>query len=1706
MNWTKSLDYNITWTFNGNTSDYTLVRIDLCQNATSLDCNDNIIVNAQNDGSYPWHVPFDYQEGVNYTFKFTDVNTSLIISYSGMFSIVNPEIIINSPTSLVNWNRTVTYNITWNFTGTVEGDFNFVSIHLLNATGYCVINITSITFNNGSFLWTVPINTSYPSKANHTIFIETINPANEVNKSSNTFYLSNPRFRIINPYAFVDWYKGVEYDIEWNFTGDPDFEEYKFVKILLNDNNTHQEMYNITLNTTNSGHFTWYIPLNLTVPNGTYYITVDPVVFAPHTAANPIFDLNNPYLEIKYPSVGEELTKSFNYTILWNFTGPVQGNFSNVKIELFNNDTQQVVYTISFSTPNNGSYDWIIPLDPSFPVGDNFTILISSQHPDGPLVNHSSSFPIIGPTLIITNPTANNTWTKGLTYNITWNFTGSLLGDFSNVRIELIDNITGQVVYTIMSSGPNNGSLTWLIPLEAPFPQGDNYLINISTTNIVFPLFNNSELLSIQDNPLIITNPLIDSNWIKTLYYNITWDYYGPTGGDYDFVYIQLLNDTDKSTIFNITTLTPNNGSFIWQIPDNLSIPVSSDYSIVISTIQATDPIISYSKRFNISNPLIMVLDPSFNSEWTKSLDYLIEWDYTGIAIGDFSFVNITLWDNNTKQLVYNITTNTPNSGLFNWHIPANLSVPIGSNYIIAINTTKLQNMLDNTSYEFTVKNPVIDITNPSLDTIWTKSLDFTIIWDFNGTAEDDFSLVNISLWNSTGSLIYTITTGTPNSGSYIWHIPANVSIPIGSNYFIVINTTDPLNMLVDISEAFQINNPFITITDPYLSSNWTKSLDYTITWDFNGTAEDDFSLVNISLWNSTGSLIHTITTGTLNSGNFIWHIPANLTVPIGSSYLISINTTKTFNMLTGLSEEFNIVNPIITITTPSLSNNWIKSLDYIIRWDFGGTAEDDFSFVNITLWNNNTKQLVYNISTNIPNSGNYTWHIPANLSIPVNSNYTISINTTKSYNMLTGLSEEFNIVNPIITINTPGLSSNWTRSLEYAISWSFSGTPEDDFSFVNITLWDNDTLIYNITTYVSNSGFFLWHIPANLSVPIGSNYIIAINTTNSLNMLTDLSNEFYIINPEIAITNPILADNWTKSLDYSITWFFAGIAEDDFSSVRIELWDNSTSQMVSVLATNTLNTGVFIWSIPTYLSLPIGDNYIIYIVVSDPSIYDYSDEFSIINPTLVITQPTSASVLIKNNEFIFNWNFSGNDIDDFQYVQISLWDNVTEEQISIITTGTANIGSFTWVVSDNASLLSGKRYYLVISTTVPSNSINDTSDVFSIIDPSEVSGPTITLLSPLNNSIYQSGIMIELEINDVDGLSIVLYNWDNSTNSSLISPFDVPLLIGDGIHILNIYSNDTYGFMSHEQFIFITDDTPPNITLVEFEEYSIHNSNTFIDLNISDNFGISFIIFNWDNGFNRTLTGYNNITTPMVDGDHILTIYANDSANNWVMKTFTFVTDDTPPIIELLSPEDESIHHSGEVIDLNISDVSGINTVLYKWDNDTNATLSSPYDVTLPQGTGLHILYVYSSDIVDNWAFETFMFYTDDVAPLIVLVSPENTTTHPSATVVNLTITEANVVSQVLYNWDNTPNKTLESPYDVMTPGGDGEHILYVYAVDDEGNWANKTYVFITEDEEPQNIFSSPEELPIEPLIAVGLALMVLILISVIIYSRRKK
>jgi hypothetical protein len=233
----------------------------------------------------------------------------------------------------------------------------------------------------------------------------------------------------------------------------------------------------IASSTPNDGDFTgWTVPSTSTTGTD-YRIRITSTSSAAITdSSNNYFAITSaPSITVTSPNGGESWIRGTTPTITWTSSGSTG---SSVKIELLKAGV--LSQTIASSTPNDGSFTgWIVPSTSA--TGTDYRIRITSTSSAAITDSSNNYFAITtAPSITVTSPNGGETWKRGTTHTITWNYTAS---PGSQVKIVLLK--AGTAVETINASTPigsnGKGSYTWSISTTRS--TGDDFSISVQSTS-----------------------------------------------------------------------------------------------------------------------------------------------------------------------------------------------------------------------------------------------------------------------------------------------------------------------------------------------------------------------------------------------------------------------------------------------------------------------------------------------------------------------------------------------------------------------------------------------------------------------------------------------------------------------------------------------------------------------------------------------------------------------------------------------------------------------------------------------------------------------------------------------------------------------------------------------------------------------------------------------------------------------------------------------------------------------------------------------------------------------------------------------------------------------------------------------------------------------------------------------------------------------
>jgi len=185
-----------------------------------------------------------------------------------------------------------------------------------------------------------------------------------------------------------------------------------------------------------------------------------------------------------------------------------------------------------------------------------------------------------------------------------------------------------------------------------------------------------------------------------------------------------------------------------------------------------------------------------------------------------------------------------------------------------------------------------------------------------------------------------------------------------------------------------------------------------------------------------------------------------------------------------------------------------------------------------------------------------------------------------------------------------------------------------------------------------------------------------------------------------INIYSPTSGDIWFKGGSYTVYWN----SEDAGNYVRIELYKSGL--YYSTITSSTYNYKWHSWFISS--SIPSGTNYQIKITsITNSTIYDFSDYFTISERSITITTPSGGETWYRGEKKTITWSSENAG----SFVKIHYKFGSTQSWSTIISK-TSNSGSYEWTISSHA-ILSSIYQIKIISNSY--SSVYDISSFFTI-------------------------------------------------------------------------------------------------------------------------------------------------------------------------------------------------------------------------------------------------------------------------------------------------------------------------------------------------------------------------------------------------------
>jgi len=376
--WTVNTNQTIQWNASGAIND-----VQLEYSTDSGGSWSSVIASTPvNSTPYPWTVPNTptTQARVRVT---STVDSSVTDLSNGDFTIkaeVTPTLTLVSPNGTEVWTAGTSETIVWSTTSSL-GD---VKLEYSTNGGGNWNSIAPSTPDDGSYGWSIP---NAPTNQARVKITSTVDDSVTDASNSNFTIKVAPSLTLNSPNGGQIWTVGTSETIAWSSTG-----SLGTVRLAYSTNGGGNWT-NITSSTSDDGSYNWSIP---------DAIGTDRRVKVSFASDTGIFDTSNSNFEIRgsvtldEPDGGETWTIGSNRSILWSSSGSI----GDVRLEYSTNGGGNW-NSIAPSTPDDGSYGWSIPSEPTTQARVRVTAISDNN------VSDESGNVIIPDTLSVTGLTSN---------------------------------------------------------------------------------------------------------------------------------------------------------------------------------------------------------------------------------------------------------------------------------------------------------------------------------------------------------------------------------------------------------------------------------------------------------------------------------------------------------------------------------------------------------------------------------------------------------------------------------------------------------------------------------------------------------------------------------------------------------------------------------------------------------------------------------------------------------------------------------------------------------------------------------------------------------------------------------------------------------------------------------------------------------------------------------------------------------------------------------------------------------------------------------------------------------------------------------------------------------------------------------------------------------------------------------------------------
>ncbi len=751
-------------------------------------------------------------------------------------------------------------------------------------------------------------------------------------------------------------------------------------------------------------------------------------------------------------------------------------------------------------------------------------------------------------------------------------------------------------------------------------------------------------------NKLTVTSPNGGEGWLVGAEQAIKWN----TAGEVATVRIEYSRDHFKKDFQVISKETPNQGSFLWKVPDTVS------PSVKVRVMDSLDPRIydASDLTFRIAGALEVVA-PNYQERWEVGSKQKISWR----TLGTMPNIKIDFSTDHFKNQIFPIVDSVKNEGEFTWAIPDQ----IGKTLRVRISDVNDPLTYDVSNDTFTIHGH-LNLLSPEPSARWLVGSSQEIRWKTNGVipaVKIEFGMVK-----EDGTMEWQVLEKEfLNRNAYIWQVPDTISSKMK------IRISDPRDLEVKSESGDFAVVGGLGVMNPVGGEFWTVGSKRKIAWKTTGTLSQvnlEYALLDADAKKdlAAGKLLpqskniqwKSIESGVPNIGSYVWTVPDNLSAGVA----VRVTDVRDDQVFALTPKTFQII-PGFVLRHPNGKEAWLVGSDQSIEWDTKGSIDS----IKLEYSKDEFKKDIHTIIEKASNLGRFVWTVPDDAS----SKIWIRI-SDPSMPQASDISDVPFRIHGSFHVNMPFGGEKYEAGSLGNIAWDTLGTiPKVKIEYSHD---DFNKDVRTIVESTANKGQWTWSVPDDIS----SGLKIRISDASDP-LAFNVGEGFFSIVGKFHLTYPAGGENLVVGTIQKISWKGAG----SIPVVRIDYSEDDFTKSFITIADAAPNTGTFNWEVPNLLGKSLK------IRVWDPahpeSVYVMEAPFRVVGG-FTLSAPNGGETIYVGEPFDITWQTFGN----VERVKLELSSDHFQKKIWEVAGNYENLGVYRWTVPD----LSAGLYMIRIS------------------------------------------------------------------------------------------------------------------------------------------------------------------------------------------------------------------------------------------------------------------------------------------------------------------------------------------------------------------------------------------------------------------------